>query len=161
MNLEQIVAVSGNVNGIFKVMATKGNGLIITDMDSGKHKFASHRLNDFTHIESVGIYIDDNNTIPLPEVFEEMLKQLETNPPISHNAKPDELMAYFATIVPNYDRDKVLPRDVKKAIKWFSFLNERNYLTIDAEAKDTENQDAEDQNDDSVILEEEIAKEEE
>ncbi|NJL75153.1 MAG: hypothetical protein HC892_09080 [Saprospiraceae bacterium] len=135
MNLEKFVAVTGNVNGVFKVMATRGNGLIITDLDTGKHKFASQRLNDFTPIESVGIYTDDDGTKPLPEIFQEMLNQLETNPPISHNAKPDELFAYFETVVPNYDRDKVLPRDIKKVIKWFMFLNDRNLLTAD----DTEN----------------------
>lgn len=157
MNLEKFVAVTGNVNGVFKVMATRGNGLIITDLDTGKNKFASQRLNEFTPIESVGIYTDDDGTKPLPEIFQEMLNQFETNPPISHNSKPDELFAYFETVVPNYDRDKVLPRDIKKVIKWFMFLNDRNLLTADdaenpeeSEIESLESEEDEATNDESV-----------
>ena len=44
------------------------------------------------------------------------------------NASSDKLKAYFAKVLPNYDRDRVSVSDIKKIIKWFNFLNDRNLL---------------------------------
>ncbi|MFZ1581039.1 MAG: hypothetical protein WAT26_07870, partial [Saprospiraceae bacterium] len=40
---------------------------------------------------------------------------------------------YFTVIIPDYDRERVFHSDMKKVIKWFNFLNERGYLTAEAE----------------------------
>jgi len=44
------------------------------------------------------------------------------------------LFKYFAEILPDYDRDQVKISDVKKVIKWYSFLDQRGML----EASDEE-----------------------
>ena len=41
---------------------------------------------------------------------------------ISTSAKPDELRAYFAEVLPNFDRDRVYPSDIKKLISWYNLL---------------------------------------
>ena len=41
---------------------------------------------------------------------------------VSTSAKPDELRAYFAEILPNFDRERVYPSDIKKLISWYNIL---------------------------------------
>ena len=41
---------------------------------------------------------------------------------IPTSAKPDELRAYFAEILPNFDRERVYPSDIKKLISWYNIL---------------------------------------
>ena len=37
-------------------------------------------------------------------------------------ASADELHAYFAEVLPNYDRDRVHNGDIKKLISWYNIL---------------------------------------
>jgi hypothetical protein len=131
MNLENLVAVSG-MSGLFKMAGNRNNGLIIEDLDSGKKRFASARKHQFTPLESIAIYTDDGDSTELKNVFRNMLDQLEDNPPASVNGPGDALYDYFEDVLPNYDKDRVHIGDIKKVIKWFSFLNERNLLTTTA-----------------------------
>ena len=64
-----------------------------------------------------------------------MLQQIADNPPASTSARPEELHEYFADILPNYDRDRVFPGDIKKVIKWFNYLNESGALSAEEEEK--------------------------
>lgn len=124
------MAVSG-LPGLYRMAANRNNGLIIEDLSTGKKRFASSRKHQFTPLESIGIYTDDGDTAELRVVFRNMLDQLEDNPPVDPGAPTEELQEYFADILPSYDRDRVKVGDIKKVIKWFTFLNEKELLTED------------------------------
>ncbi len=128
MQLDKIVAVSGTMNGIFRMAANRSNGLILENLDTGKRKFASIRRHQFTPLNSVGIYTDDGDSVEIAQVFRAMLEQLEENPPIDPKAKKEDLRAYFKKVLPNHDEDNVYPRDIRRVIKWFSFLHSRDLL---------------------------------
>ncbi len=127
MKLENLVAVSG-MPGIYRIAANRDNGLIIEDPTDGKRRFVSARRHQFTPLESIAIFTDDGESIELGKVFRNMLQQVEDNPPVSPGAKPDELHGYLATVLPNYDRDRVFTGDIKKLIKWFNFLKAHDML---------------------------------
>ncbi|MEL6864255.1 MAG: DUF5606 domain-containing protein [Bacteroidota bacterium] len=131
MKLDDFVAVSG-MSGIYRMVANRSNGLIVEDLDNGKKKFASTRKHQFTPLVSIGIYTDTDTT-ELKLIFQTMLDQLESNPPVSVKAPADEINIYFAKILPEYDRDRVYISDIKKVIKWFNFLHERNLLVSEEE----------------------------
>ncbi|MEY4135021.1 MAG: DUF5606 domain-containing protein [Saprospiraceae bacterium] len=137
MNLEKFVAVSG-MPGLFKLVANRNNGLILEDLSSGKRKFVPSRGNQFTPLGTIGIYTNDGDSTELKIVFQNMLDRLADLPPVEVGAGHDVLRSYFAQILPEYDRDKVSISDIKKTIKWFSFLNERNLLAAEAVEEEEE-----------------------
>jgi len=127
MNLEKLVVVSG-IPGIHRVAANRNNGLIIEDLDSGKKRFASSRKHQFTPLESIAIYTTMDSK-ELKHVFQSMLDQFEDNPPINPSkSKAEDIKEYFTDILPDYDPDQVHLSDMKKVIKWFTFLKERDLL---------------------------------
>jgi len=133
MSLEKLVVVGG-ISGVHKVAANRSNGLIIEDLDTGKKRFAPSRKHQFTPLESITIYTDDEDeTLELSKVFQNMFAKLEETPLVAHNATNDDLKAYFAEIIPNYDRDRVYIGDMKKMVKWFKFLNDRSLITLEEE----------------------------
>jgi len=133
MNLEKLVAVSGRP-GIYKMAANRPNGLIIEDLDTGKKFFAPSRRHQFTPLESISIYTEtEEATVELKTVFINMLTQIESNPPVATKANSTDIKDYFEVILPEYDRDKVLVSDIKKLIKWFNYLNERELLALPTE----------------------------
>lgn len=136
MNLKDLIAVSG-MSGVFRLAANRSNGLILEELDTGKRKFASARKHQFTPLESIAIFTTDDSE-ELAKVFQNMLDQYADNPPINPNSKPHELREYFADVLPNFDPDQVSTGDIKKVIKWFSFLHERGLLTQEAEGSSEE-----------------------
>lgn len=131
MNLEKLVAITG-LPGVHRVVANRTNGLIIEELDSKKRKFVPSRGHQFTPLESIGIYTQDGETTELKNVFANMLAQKEEHPPVDADASNAELHAYFAQVLPEYDRDRVRISDMKKMVKWFSILLENGMLQADA-----------------------------
>ena len=127
MNLEKLVAVAG-ISGVFRLVANRNNGLIIEDLDTGKRSFASSRKHQFTPLETIGIFIDNGETEELKVIFQKIKDTKVDNPPCESDASAETVKSYFATLLPNYDKDKVLIGDMKKVIKWFIFLEARGFL---------------------------------
>ncbi|MBK9149616.1 MAG: DUF5606 domain-containing protein [Saprospiraceae bacterium] len=136
MNLKNIIAVSG-MAGLYKIVTTKNNGIVVADMDTGKTTFCSVRKHQFTPMETVAIYTHDDTT-PIGDVFRSMLEKSASTPVPSPNASHAELKKYFEIILPDYDRDRVFHSDMKKVIKWYNFLNDRGYLTASGEGGEEE-----------------------
>jgi hypothetical protein len=134
MKLENLIAVSG-LPGLYRMAANRSNGLIIEDLKTGKRSFASSRKHQFTPLESIAVFTaDEEDSTELKNVFRSMYQLREDYPPISLDATTPELNAYFAEVLPNYDRDRVSVADIKKIIKWFNFLDEAGALHMEDEA---------------------------
>ena len=119
INIENIIAVSGQAS-LFKLVANRGGGLILEDLDNGKTNFFSGRTHQFSPLESMGIYTLQD-TIPLKDVYERFSK--EENVP-THNTADAELKSFFEKTIPEYDRYKVFPKDMKKCVKWYHQLKQ-------------------------------------
>lgn len=123
---DKLVALSGQ-SSLFHMIANRGNGLILEEIGSKKKQFYSMRQHQFTPMASIGIYTDDDS-IELKEVFNRMKNSEEAIPENLSDAAV--LTAYFEKVLPEYDRDRVKISDIKKVIKWFSFLKDQSLLSI-------------------------------
>lgn len=135
MNLEKLVAVSG-LPGIFKVVATRSNGMIIEDLDNQSRRFVPARGHNFSPLETISIYTDDDSK-PLKEVFQSMQDREASTPLPATDAALPEMKAYFEVVMPDYDRDRVHYSDFKKIVKWYQFLKERDLLQSEPEAENS------------------------
>ena len=120
MKLDNIVSVSG-MSGLHRLLATRNNGLLIESFENGKRQFVSVRKHQFTPLVSIGIYTY-TDVANLDEVLMKVHTTAESAPIPDHNDKPDTLRAWFKTIVPDHDEDKVHINDIRKVIKWYNFL---------------------------------------
>ncbi len=131
MNLENIMAITG-LPGLYTLVANKNNGLIVADLDTGKKRFVSSRKHQFSPLETIAIYTDTDSK-ELKKVFQSMIEQSEDTPPISPKASKADIVDYFEDIIPDYDRDRVHIGDMKKILKWYFALDEKNLLEPDTE----------------------------
>ncbi len=137
MNIKNLVVVT-SFPGVQKIVANRNNGMLVEDMDTGKVRFAPMRKHQFSPLETISIFTDDDDSVELKVVFQKMLDQIESNPPVDVNSPSPALRAYFTAILPNHDPEQVHISDIKKAIKWFNFLHERGYTTMEEPASDEE-----------------------
>lgn len=126
MRLKNIVAVSGEA-GLFELVSTKNNGLILKNPKNGKTGFYSMRKHQFTPLESVGIYTM-TDTVDIKDIFEAMLAKEPELPVVSHKESGSALSSYFGEILPDYDRDRVYVGDIKKVVKWYRSLEDLGFL---------------------------------
>lgn len=137
MSYEKFVAVSG-LPGLYSLINTRNNGLIISDPDTGKTRFVSIRQHQFTPLATVGIYTFDD-TVELEKVFLSIKEKEPDMPIVDINDSSQKIREYFTKILPEHDPDKVHISDIKKILKWYDFLNSRGLLEKTDEKSETEN----------------------
>lgn len=129
MKIEDIVAVSG-LPGLYKISGSRSNGMIVEDIDSGKSRFVSMRKHQFTPMGTVAIYTYEDAT-EINTVFQNIAELEKTDPLPSLKSSSKELFQYFEKVLPDFDKDRVLISDVKKVIKWYSFLTKRELFPFE------------------------------
>lgn len=125
MNLDKFLVIAG-VPGVHKLISSRSNGLVIEDRHENRTRFVPVRQQQVTPLATIAIYTDtEEGTVALKDVFQRMLDQRDSNPPVGANANSTELRAYFTSILPEHDQDRVHINDIKKCIKWFNFMVEK------------------------------------
>ena len=134
MGLEKIIAITGKP-GLYKVLNQSKNGFVIESLTDGKRTTLIGNQNVST-LKDIAIYTYDEE-FPLGLIFKSMFEKEGRKTSIGNNAKDAELMAYFEEIVPNFDKERVYPSNVKKVIKWYNQLVDANFdfSTIQKEEK--------------------------
>jgi hypothetical protein len=136
IDVKKFVAVGGK-SGVFKLITVRANGIIIEDFDTKQREFVALRQHEFSPFETISLYTHDE-TKSLGEVMTIMVEQFSTNPPPSEKSDSKILRAYMTDILPSHDRERVHTSDIKKLIKWFTFLNTRDLLKEKVEEEKSE-----------------------
>jgi len=121
MDYKKIVSIVGKP-GLYEIVNQRPDGLIAKPVEGGKTSFISSRLNQFTLLENISIYTQDDAE-PLYDILQSMVDKLKDHPVPDKKASNDDLKKYFAEILPDYDKEKVYVSDIKKVIKWYNILN--------------------------------------
>jgi len=120
-NLKNILAITGKP-GLYKLVSRGNNMLIVESLIDGK-RMPTYARDKIVALSDVSMYTDADD-IALSEVLtlagkKEGLKQTSIEPKKANNA---ELQAWFDEVLPNWDRERVYPSDIRKLIQWYNIL---------------------------------------
>ena len=120
--LKTILSVSGKP-GLYKLVSSSKNMIIVESL-SDKKKLPIHARDKVVSLGDISIYTQADDA-PLKDILVSM-KQKENGQKVSINtgAKPDELRKYFEDILPDFDKERVYPTDIKKIISWYNLLTD-------------------------------------
>jgi len=121
MEYSKIVSVTG-LPGLFELINTKSDGAIVRSLDDKTTRFASSRIHNFSHLETIEVYTVSDN-VNLAEVFQAMEKNSGSLPDTKDN---NEIRKYFEKVYGDIDFERVYSSDLKKMIKWFEVLKKNN-----------------------------------
>ena len=121
MEYNKIVSVTG-LPGLFELVNTKSDGAIVRSLDDKTTRFASSRIHNFSHLESIVVYTVSDN-VNLAEVFQAMEKNSGSLPDTKDN---NAIRKYFERVYSDIDFERVYNSDLKKMIKWFEVLKKNN-----------------------------------
>ncbi len=136
--LETILAISGKP-GLYKLVSRGSRNLIVESIDAAKKRMPAFATDQVISLADIAMYTDAEE-IPLRDVLNSM-KEKENGAKATLDPKKasrDELGAYLAEVLPNYDRDRVYPADIKKLIAWYNILVEAGLTDFDKTMAPTE-----------------------
>jgi hypothetical protein len=119
--LKEILAVSGKP-GLYKLVSKK-NSLLIIESLVDKKRIPAYARDKIISLGDISIYTDKEE-VSIGQTFT-AIKEKEKGGNVSLDlaqAQPDDLRAYFAEILPDFDRKRVYPSDIKKILKWYEIL---------------------------------------
>lgn len=120
--LEKVLAVAGKP-GLYVLVSRGHNSLIVETLDAQKKRMPVFGTDKVIALADIAMYTDEKE-VPLRQVFKNIYDKLEGKPTElkANKASREELAAFMADALPNYDRDRVYPADMKKLAQWYNLL---------------------------------------
>jgi len=132
--LKEILSISGKP-GLYKLVSQGKNMLIVESLNDGK-RIPAYSKDKVVSLGDIAIFTETAE-VKLGLVLEAIkTKEIGAVCSIDTKADNDKLRSYMNEILPEYDRDRVYPSDIRKLITWYNSLISSN-ITDFAE-KETE-----------------------
>ena len=134
MDLSEILSINGK-SGLFKLISKGKNNFIVESLTDRK------RMPAFSHdgiatLDNIAIFTYEND-VPLVDVFKAIYTK-ENGGKTPDISKDNVLLKeYFEKVLPNYDKERVYPHNIKKALLWYNLLHDEGLLDFTEETEET------------------------
>jgi hypothetical protein len=135
MDLSGVISISG-VAGLHKVIAQTKNGVIVESL-ADKKRFPAYSTSRISALEDISIYTTGED-LPLKDVLAKVFAKEKGGPAPDPKTSDAELLKYFSTVLPEYDKERVHTSDVRKLINWYNLLQKTDLLTKEPKADEAE-----------------------
>lgn len=118
---ERILTISGKP-GLYHLLSQGRNMFIVESVDAAKKRIPVYNSDKIVMLDDIAIYTDTEE-IPLREVFAKIHEK--ENGVLSFDIKsatPEELVEFFESVMPDYDRERVYLTHIKKIYSWYNIL---------------------------------------
>lgn len=140
MNYREIVSVTG-AGGLYQLVGSKGDGALLRQLGEQAVKFMPARKHSITQLETIEVYTVNDN-VPLHEVFRKMQEHGGERP--AAKAGNATIKAYFLSVFPEMDAERVYISDMKKMLKWYDILEQNELLDFPEAGSENEDENAPD-----------------
>ncbi len=130
MNLKDILAISGE-GTLFKFIAQGKNAVIVENLETGR-RLSAGATSKVSSLDEIALFTTGED-MPLGKVMDLIWEKENGGETLSHKLPDAELKIYFATVMPDYDRDRVYTSDIKKVLHWYNILHKLNLLVKEEE----------------------------
>lgn len=120
--LKTVLSISGKP-GLYKLVSRAKNMLVVETISSDKKRLPVYGNEQATSLGDITMYTEDGDK-PLGEVLA-AIKEKENGAEASLDLKKataEQFRAYFAEVLPNFDRERVYTSDIKKLLSWYNIL---------------------------------------
>jgi hypothetical protein len=136
--LKEILSISGKP-GLFKLVS-QGKNMLIVESLLDKKRIPAYTKDKVVSLADIAVFTEFEE-IPLADVFQKV-KEKENGLKSSLDTKSDnnKLKNYMSEILPDYDKDRVYPSDIRKIILWYNILIENGMddFSVEKQQEDKE-----------------------
>lgn len=118
---ERILTISGKP-GLYRLLSSGRNMFVVEAVDATKKRMPVYNSDKVVMLDDIAIYTDTEE-VPLRVVFQKIYEKENAVLPFDLKmSTPEELVAYFETVMPDYDRERVYLTHIKKLYSWYNIL---------------------------------------
>lgn len=120
--METILSIAGKP-GLYRLVSRGKMNLVVETLDEKRRRMPAFATDRVTSLADIAMYTDAED-IPLWQVLQSLSDKEQGQPcSISYKkAEAAELRAFFAEVLPSYDRDRVRESDIRKLIQWYDIM---------------------------------------
>lgn len=96
--------------------------IIVESLLNGR-RMPAYAHDKVSSLADISIYTDGED-VPLRDVFAS-IKEKENGKQVQVKADNDSYKEYMASVLPDYDRERVYVSDIKRVINWYNLLVEK------------------------------------
>lgn len=123
MEYQDIASVAGKP-GLYKITAPTRSGVILESLDEKQQKFIAGPNHRVSVLSDISIYTTTTEGAePLEDIFRKIYKEFDDDPGVDSNSSKEELYAFLEFILPELDKSRVYPSDIKKLVSWYKILH--------------------------------------
>ncbi|MCC3152397.1 DUF5606 domain-containing protein [Hymenobacter sp. BT770] len=138
--LQELAAISG-MPGLYRLVRAARHGVLVESLDEKATRTLAPARNKVSLLSEISIYTQDpDQTVPLTEAFDRIYQKHGATAPVTSKSSEGELTDFMASVIPDYDRDRVYLSDIKKLASWFGIVSKYvpyQEATAPAEATDS------------------------
>ena len=133
--LKSILSVSGKP-GLYKKIS-QGKNLIIVESLIDQKRIPAYTTDKVFALGDSAIYTNMDD-VPLYKVLNSIKEKenIQKIPIDFSKVTPDELRAYFAEVLPEFDRERVYSTDIKRLMNWYNILLDAGITEYDPEEEE-------------------------
>lgn len=118
--IKGILSITGKP-GLFKLLSRGRNALIVENIAT-KRRTPTYPHEKVISLADITMYTEHGDE-PLPEILDKVYAHAEGKAIDVKSFNDDEAVrAYFAEIIPDFDRDRVYTTDIRKLFSWYNQL---------------------------------------
>ncbi len=123
--LQEVANISGKP-GLYRIVKPGRAGVIVESLDQLHKREMINANAKVSVLKEISVYTEDiNKATPLGEIFLSIRKDFGNKVELdTKNATNKEIFDFFGKVMPDFDRERVYPTDVKKIINWYNILSE-------------------------------------
>ena len=117
--LKKILSISGK-KGLFRLVKQGRNMIIVESLVDGK-RTPAYGTDKIISLGDISMYTTEED-VPLSKVLT-LLKDKAEGKPVDVDSLDDAAVrAYFATVLPDFDDERVYTSDIRKLLNWYNQL---------------------------------------
>ncbi len=132
--LEGILAIAGK-GGLYKLVSQGSNVIIVEGLADGKRQ-PVHSTARVSALQEISMYTVDGD-VKLSHVMANIYKLTGGKECITAKASAEELKAFMAEALPEWDSERIYVSDIKKLVTWYNLLLSKGLVSDKEEEEET------------------------
>lgn len=134
IDLTGIIAISGQP-GLYKVVAQSKNGIIVEGL-ADKRRTSISSTAKVSSLEDISMFTTGEDK-PVSEIMKSIFDKEKGGAAIDSKADDKAIAAYFESVLPDYDKERVYTSNMRKLFTWYNGLQTTGNLKVkEAETKE-------------------------
>lgn len=119
--------------GLYKVVGQMKNGVIAESLND-KKRVPIHSHQQISSLEDISMFTTGDNK-PVADIMQSIYEKEKGGKAIDHKADDKQIIAYFESVLPDYDKERVYVSNMRKLFNWYNLLQETGNLKLKEEGE--------------------------